>query len=78
MLTIYSKIQSDSKFNPYMKRILQLFTQKRLGDQLQVESCLEHIEYIIKNSIEETIRKLLPVKLILKDYLETNCEILSW
>tara|TARA_B110000114_G_C15044013_1_gene378408 strand:- start:394 stop:1374 length:981 start_codon:yes stop_codon:yes gene_type:complete len=43
-------------------------------NKLEVQKNKKHIEIIIKNSIEEVIRKLLPLKTILKDYLETNLD----
>ena len=44
---IYKKL-TGSKFVDYMEQIVRIFTQKRLGDQLQVESCLKSIKYLIK------------------------------
>ena len=43
-------------------------------NKLEVQKNKRQIEIIIKNSIEEVIRKLLPLKTILKDYLETNLD----
>ena len=43
-------------------------------NKLEVQKNKRQIEVIIKNSIEEVIRKLLPLKTILKDYLETNLD----
>ena len=41
-------------------------------NKLEIQKNNRQIDIIIKNSIEEVIRKLLPIKSILKDYLETN------
>lgn len=41
-------------------------------EKIDIQKNNRHIEYIIKTSIEEVIRKFLPIKYILKDYLETN------
>ena len=41
-------------------------------NKLEIQKNKRYIEYIIKNSIEEVIRKLLPIKTILQDYLDTN------
>tara|TARA_B100001559_G_scaffold106019_1_gene89177 strand:+ start:137 stop:1111 length:975 start_codon:yes stop_codon:yes gene_type:complete len=43
-------------------------------NKLEVQKNKRQVELIIKNSIEEVIRKLLPLKTILKDYLETNLD----
>ena len=43
-------------------------------NKLEVQKNKRQIEITIKNSIEEVIRKLLPLKTILKDYLETNLD----
>ena len=43
-------------------------------NKLEIQKNKRHIEIIIKNSIEEVVRKLLPLKTILKDYLETNLD----
>jgi len=43
-------------------------------DKLEIQRNKRQIDIIIKNSIEEVIRKLLPLKTILKDYLETNLD----
>ena len=43
-------------------------------DKLEIQKNKRQIDIIIKNSIEEVIRKLLPLKTILKDYLETNLD----
>ena len=43
-------------------------------NKLEVQKNKRQVEIIIKNSIEEVIRKLLPLKTILKDYLETNLD----
>lgn len=39
---------------------------------LEIQKNKKQIDFYIKNSIENVIRKLLPIKTILKDYLETN------
>lgn len=43
-------------------------------NKLEIQKNKRQIECIIKLSIEEVIRKSLPIKSILKDYLETNLE----
>ena len=43
-------------------------------NKLEIQKNKRQIDIIIKNSIEEVIRKLLPIKTILKDYLETNLD----
>ena len=43
-------------------------------NKLEVQKNKRQVEITIKNSIEEVIRKLLPLKTILKDYLETNLD----
>ena len=43
-------------------------------NKLEIQKNKRQIEVIIKNSIEEVVRKLLPLKTILKDYLETNLD----
>jgi len=43
-------------------------------NKLEIQKNKRQIDIIIKNSIEEVIRKLLPLKTILKDYLETNLD----
>lgn len=43
-------------------------------NKLEIQKNKRHIENIIKASIEEVIRRSLPIKSILKDYLETNLE----
>ena len=43
-------------------------------NKLEIQKNKRQVEIIIKNSIEEVIRKLLPLKTILKDYLETNLD----
>tara|TARA_B100001564_G_scaffold205006_1_gene172533 strand:+ start:359 stop:1384 length:1026 start_codon:yes stop_codon:yes gene_type:complete len=43
-------------------------------NKLEVQKNKRQIDMIIKNSIEEVVRKLLPLKTILKDYLETNLD----
>ena len=42
--------------------------------KLEIQKNKRHINGIVKSSIEEVIRKSLPIKSILKDYLETNLE----
>lgn len=41
-------------------------------NKLEIQKNKRQIDYIIKTSIEDVIRKLLPMKTILDDYLETN------
>ena len=43
-------------------------------NKLEIQKNKRQIDIIIKNSIEEVVRKLLPLKTILKDYLETNLD----
>lgn len=43
-------------------------------NKLEIQKNKRQIECIIKASIEEVIRKSLPIKTILNDYLETNLE----
>ena len=43
-------------------------------NKLEIQKNKRQIENIIKTSIEEVIRRSLPIKSILKDYLETNLE----
>lgn len=43
-------------------------------NKLEIQKNKRHIENIIKASIEEVIRRSLPIKSILKDYLETNLD----
>lgn len=42
--------------------------------KLEIQKNKRHINGIVKASIEEVIRRSLPIKSILKDYLETNLE----
>lgn len=43
-------------------------------NKLEIQKNKRQINFIVKSSIEEVIRKSLPIKSILKDYLETNFE----
>lgn len=43
-------------------------------NKLEIQKNKRQINLIVKSSIEEVIRKSLPIKSILKDYLETNFE----
>lgn len=43
-------------------------------NKLEIQKNKRQIENIIKTAIEEVIRRSLPIKSILKDYLETNLE----
>ena len=43
-------------------------------NKLEIQKNKRQINFIVKSSIDEVIRKSLPIKSILKDYLETNFE----